>query len=137
MGKPLVVVEFNEGQKGITQGEFEAFVTHLNKTIGLYTAGAYPFDNPANALKAIFYERTLELGLEGHRAYDAIRFGAEDNTTDAAELNGYLQYESKLRGFVAGASYSRNPDALIPIPQQAVENSFKDGKVTLKQNPGY
>lgn len=108
-----------------------------NYKIGLYTAGAFPFDNPANALKAVFYERTLELGLEGHRAYDAIRFGAEDNTTDAAEFNGYLQYESNLRGFVAGASYSRNPDALIPIPQQAVENSFKDGKVTLKQNPGY
>ncbi|MGN7203575.1 hypothetical protein ACTHQF_04805 [Pedobacter sp. SAFR-022] len=35
------------------------------------------------------------------------------------------------------APCSMNPDALIPIPQQAVENSFKDGKVTLKQNPGY
>jgi hypothetical protein len=112
-------------------------VPAANYKVGLYTAGTFPFDNPANALKAVFFERTLELGLEGHRAYDAIRFGAEDKTTDVAELNGYLQYESTLRGFVSGASYSRDPDAVIPIPQQAIENSFKDGKVTLKQNPGY
>lgn len=26
-------------------------------------------------------------------AYDAIRFGAEENTTDAAEFNGTLQHE--------------------------------------------
>ncbi|WP_219223767.1 RagB/SusD family nutrient uptake outer membrane protein [Pedobacter antarcticus] len=112
-------------------------VPAANYKIGLYTAGAFPFDNKTNALKAVFFERTLELGLEGHRAYDAIRFGAEDQTTDLEELNGYLQYESTLRGFVAGANYTRAPDAVIPIPQQAVENSFKDGKITLKQNPGY
>lgn len=67
----------------------------------------------------------------------ALGASKEDNAADVAELNGYLQYESTLRGFVSGASYSRDPDAVIPIPQQAIENSFKDGKVTLKQNPGY
>jgi len=53
------------------------------------------------------------------------------------DVNGYLTYESTLRGFVSGATYSRDPDAIIPLSQKAIENSFKDGKLTLKQNPGY
>jgi len=108
-----------------------------NYKIGEYPAGSPQFATPEKALQAIFFERTLELGLEGHRAYDAIRFGAEDGTTDTKEFNGYLTYESTLRGFVAGATYSRDPDALIPLSQKAIENSFKDGKLTLTQNPGY
>src|SRR3546814_11054054 len=60
------------------------------------------FASSAKALEAIFFERTLELGLEGHRAFDAVRFGAEDGTTDTKELNGYLDYESSLKGYLSG-----------------------------------
>ena len=108
-----------------------------NYKIALYPTGSPQFASQAKALETIFFERTLELGLEGHRAYDAIRFGAEDGTTDEKEFNGYLTYESTLRGFVSGAVYSRDPDAVIPLSQKAIENSFKDGKLTLTQNPGY
>ncbi|HUH20153.1 RagB/SusD family nutrient uptake outer membrane protein [Albibacterium sp.] len=108
-----------------------------NYKIALYPVGSPQFASLAKALEAIFFERTLELGLEGHRAYDAIRFGAEDGTTDEREFNGYLTYESTLRGFVSGAVYSRDPDAIIPLSQKAIENSFKDGKLTLTQSPGY
>lgn len=108
-----------------------------NYKIGLYSSGAFPFDNTINALKAIFFERTLELGLEGHRAYDAIRFGYEDGTTDVDELNNYIEYESSLKGYLSGAIYTKIPDSIMPIPQQSVDNSFKDGAITLKQNPGY
>lgn len=108
-----------------------------NYKIGLYPTGSTQFNTPANALQAIFFERTLELGLEGHRAYDAIRYGAEDGTTDLAELNGYINYESTLKGYLSGGVYTRSPDNVMPLPQGSVDNSFKDGAVTLKQNPGY
>jgi hypothetical protein len=108
-----------------------------NYKIGLYPVGSPQFASPAKALEAIFFERTLELGLEGHRAYDAIRFGAEDGTTDTKELNGYIAYESTLKGYLSGGVYTRTPDAIMPIPQQAIDNSFKDGKYTLEQNPDY
>jgi hypothetical protein len=108
-----------------------------NYKIGLYPVGSPQFASPAKALEAIFFERTLELGLEGHRAYDAVRFGAEDGTTDTKELNGYIAYESTLKGYLSGGVYTRTPDAIMPIPQQAIDNSFKDGKYTLEQNPDY
>jgi len=108
-----------------------------NYRIAEYPVGAPQFSSKANALKAIFFERTLELGLEGFRAYDAVRFGAEDGVTDLAELNGYIAYESSLKGYLSGGVYTRVPDAIMPIPQQAIDNSFKDGKYTLTQNPDY
>ena len=108
-----------------------------NYKIGEYPVGSPQFASPAKALEAIFFERTLELGLEGHRAYDAVRFGAEDGTTDTKEFNGYIAYESTLKGYLSGGVYTRTPDAIMPIPQQAIDNSFKDGKYTLEQNPDY
>jgi len=112
-------------------------VPAANYKIGLYPAGSPQFATPAKALEAIFFERTLELGLEGHRAFDAVRFGAEDGTTDTKEFNGYIAYESTLKGYLSGGVYTRKPDAIMPIPQQAIDNSFKDGKYTLEQNPDY
>lgn len=112
-----------------------------NYKIGLYpSASAYPFDSRTNALKAILFERTLELGQEGHRAFDVIRFGqASDFTTDfdVEEFSDYLKFEQNLRPYLAGKTYDKPKDAVMPIPQQAVDNSFRDGAVTLKQNPGY
>ena len=109
-----------------------------NYLIGLYPSAVAPFDNSTNALRAILMERTLELGLEGHRAYDIIRFGmADGGTTDTEEFNAYIGFEKSLRTYLGDDTYTRVPDSLVPIPQQAADNSFKDGVKTLKQNPGY
>jgi hypothetical protein len=113
--------------------------THAaNYKIGLYPAGSPAFADKAIALQAILFERTLELGLEGHRAYDVIRFGnADGGVTDVKELNAYLAFEGNLRAYLKGGLYSRGKDELMPIPQNAINNSFKDGAPTLKQNPNY
>lgn len=101
------------------------------------TAGVFPFDNATNALKAILFERNLELGLEGHNGYDLVRFGFADGVTDVNVFNAYLTFEKTKRSFLLPASYSIVPDRLAPIPQQGIDNSLKDGVITLKQNPGY
>ena len=103
-------------------------------------SGGFPFDNPANALKAILFERLLELGLEGHRSYDLIRFGmASDITTDwdTKEFEAYLKYESQRRTYLANGKYEKIPDRWMPIPQQVQDASVQDGVIVLKQNPGY
>lgn len=109
-----------------------------NYMIKLYPLGSPAFATRESALKAILYERLLELGLEGHRAYDVIRFGqADDGKTDQEEFNSFIAFESKRRGYLSSAVYTKVPDMFMPIPQEAVDNSFKDGSITLKQNPGY
>ena len=108
-----------------------------NYVIGLYPSGSPAFSSQEGALAAILFERLLELGLEGHRAYDVIRFGQADGKTDEKEFNDYLAFESQLRGYLRGGVYTRVPDMLMPIPQSAIDNSAVGGQPTLKQNPEY
>ena len=63
-------------------------------------------------LDAIYHERRVELGLEGHRFFDLVRQGR------AAEV---------LDGFIPGKS------ELFPIP--TAEITLSNGALT--QNPGY
>lgn len=81
------------------------------------------------ARKAVRFERKLELGMEGHRFYDLVRWG-----TDVVEINNYLQYDSKyLAGTLGGATYQAK-HAICPIPQSQIDLTGAD---ILKQNPGY
>ncbi len=58
-----------------------------------YKAAPYPvvFADKDEALKAIRLERLLELGMEGHRFFDLVRWGIAQT-----ELNTFYQYESKF-----------------------------------------
>ncbi len=81
------------------------------------------------ARKAVRFERKLELGMEGHRFYDLVRWG-----TDMVDINAYLQYDSKfLAGTLGGATY-KAINAICPIPQSQIDLT---GSTILKQNPGY
>lgn len=105
-----------------------------NYRIKVYPTGGTndPFQSSATALDAILYERTLELGLEGHRFYDVVRFGK-----GVQEFNTFLSSMSAIFDYLKGASYSEVPDAILPIPSTAIERSLANGVVTLKQNPSY
>jgi len=75
--------------------------------------GLDPLSSSGNDLfEDIKLERRLELGMEGHRFYDLVRWG------DAATVLG-------PRGFVAGTH------ELFPIPNVEI------GVTSLVQNPGY
>lgn len=91
-----------------------------------------PFPDPIFARKAVRHERRIELGMEGHRFFDLVRWGIA-----AAEKQRYFQTEQNKRPFLRTAQFVQGKDEYWPIPQKAIEYSWKDGAPTLKQNPGY
>ncbi len=105
-----------------------------NYSIGVYPTGGAgdAFQSKETALDAILYERTLELGFEGERFFDVVRYGK-----GAEEFNAFIDFSKERYGYLAGAQYTETPDAYIPIPRDAIDNSKKDGVPTLKQNEGY
>lgn len=96
-----------------------------NYKIGLYTS----FPTKEYARSAVEFERRIELGMEGYRFYDLVRWGK-----DVEELNRYLKYDQALLpGALGGATYRANR-ALFPIPQGQIDLVTSE---VLKQNPGY
>ena len=90
------------------------------------------FADKAFALKAIRHEERLELGMEGQRFFDLVRWGAAATT-----LNAYNGREKLLRPYRALAVFTAGKNEIYPIPQGVIDNMNQDGKVRLKQNPGY
>lgn len=97
--------------------------------IGLYTALTF---TAANALKAVQFERRLELAMEGQRFFDLVRWGIA-----APTINTYIAREKVRRPLKANANFTAGKNEYSPIPQSEIDNMNSDGVVRLKQNPGY
>ncbi|KAA9353593.1 RagB/SusD family nutrient uptake outer membrane protein [Larkinella humicola] len=111
-----------------------------NYKVGLYS-GQFVQKGKEFAREAVRFERKLELALEHHRFFDLQRY---DNGTGymATYLNKYLKYEAAVpkyfnQDYMKGAFFTKGKNELYPIPQAQIDLSTKDGKPTLKQNPGY
>ncbi|WPR75848.1 RagB/SusD family nutrient uptake outer membrane protein [Algoriphagus sp. NG3] len=97
-----------------------------NYQVGLYNSA---WTNPETARAAVRFERKLELGMEGHRFYDLVRWG-----TAAEELNAYLAFDgSLLLNALGGATYTEK-HAILPIPLNQIDLVGPD---KLIQNPGF
>jgi hypothetical protein len=69
-----------------------------------YVVSQYPagyFTGKALALKAIYFERKLELGMEGHRFFDIVRWGIAQQS-----LATYFGYDGKTITDVTGAHFT-------------------------------
>lgn len=101
-----------------------------NYKISPYPAGAFSGGGQDFARKAIRYERMLELGMEGHRFFDLVRWGIA-----AQEINAYfpLELSSLSIGYLTGATFTTGKNEYFPIPLTEIDKSNK----TLVQNPGY
>jgi hypothetical protein len=98
-----------------------------------YKIGLYPtFTSKDNALKAIHFERRLELAMEGQRFFDLVRWDEADQV-----LNAYMQREQSFRPLKKDGHWVKGKNEYFPIPQTEVDNMNADGTVRLKQNPGY
>jgi hypothetical protein len=101
-----------------------------NYKISEYTK---PWTNQEFARKAVRFERTLELAMEGHRFFDLVRWDVAD-----VEINKYLEEEKKRRHHLNDAVFMKNKHEYFPIPQPEIDLSTgADGVPRLKQNPGY
>lgn len=94
-------------------------------TFGIPVTKAYvaPFADQATARAAVRLERLLELGLEGHRFFDLVRWG---NAT--TELNAFYNYESPIPYQATGdlrpkPNYAGASVDYYSIPQQQIDLS--------------
>jgi hypothetical protein len=92
-----------------------------------------PWTDQATARTAVRFERKLELGMEGHRFFDLVRWGIAD-----VAINAFLSYEkTKLSAGYGGATFVKGKNEYFPIPQRQIDLETSGGTSALTQNPGY
>lgn len=102
-----------------------------------YLVGDYPssaFSDKATARKIVRFERKIELGMEGHRIYDLVRWGI---AADVINNEYFAKERIRRASALSGSVFTKGKHEYLPIPEFAVTRSIKDGTPTLKQNPGY
>lgn len=99
-----------------------------NYKIGLYTS----FPSKDYAIKAVRFERRLELAMEGQRYFDLVRWGIAGDV-----INAYIQREKSFRPLKQNAVWTAGKNEIFPIPQSQIDQMNSDGVTRLAQNPGY
>ncbi|WP_374164526.1 RagB/SusD family nutrient uptake outer membrane protein [Arcticibacter sp. MXS-1] len=97
-----------------------------------YPQGEFAGRGKDYALKAIYYERKLELAMEGHRFFDLVRWG-----TAESELSSYFGYQGQITSDVKRGRFVKGRSEYYPIPQRQIDLSLSNGAPVLKQNKGY
>lgn len=101
---------------GLTPFPYSATIQKATKTFA---------DTQADLRAAIRHERRVELGMEGHRWFDLVRWGIAKQTMDAYIAQETEEAQQQWGTFVEGKN------EIFPIPTQELQL----GKLT--QNPNY
>lgn len=100
--------------------------------ISKYPAGKFTAEGKDYALKAIYFERKLELAMEGKRFFDLVRWGIAQTT-----MNAFFAYEGGITIDVQGGHFTAPRNKYYPIPLSQIDLSKVNGEATLTQNEGY
>jgi hypothetical protein len=105
-----------------------ASTARLNNA-SIYRIGQYSaFNSKDEARQALRWERRLELGLEGHRFFDLVRWGIAKESLDQ-----YFLIEKGRKPYLQSAHFTKNKHEYLPIPNLQINLS---GGLYV-QNPGY
>ena len=86
-------------------------------------------DNTDDLRKAIRHERRVELGMEGHRWFDLVRWGIAAEVMD--KDNGTYGSKETPEARAEMASFVKGKNELFPIPTEEINLN------PMAQNPGY
>lgn len=86
-------------------------------------------DNVESLRQAIRHERRVELGMEGHRWFDLVRWGIAADVMDK-ETGSYGSKETE-EARAEMASFVRGKHELFPLPSEELQLN------PMEQNPGY
>lgn len=103
-----------------------------NYKISLYPQNHFESIGKEKSLQAIYFERKLELAMEGHRFFDLSRWGIASDI-----LNKYFEYEGSILTDVRGARFTEGKNEYYPIPNAQIDLSMTENGPLLQQNPGY
>ncbi len=110
--------------------EAYSFVDQVRQRVGVVKLSVInPSLNIDDMRKQIEHERIVELGNEGWRWFDLVRYGYLDSDAGIAELQ---KHDFEFRGSSNGHPFRKGLDNYLPIPKHDV-----DLDANLKQNEGF